>query len=65
MTRRLVLQHLERESPGLFADEARGRGWELQVCRLDRGDPLLVQTRSDLLLVLGGPMGVVDVGDPA
>jgi hypothetical protein len=27
MTRLVVLQHLEREGPGLFAAEARRRGW--------------------------------------
>jgi hypothetical protein len=31
MTRLMVLQHLEREGPGLFADEARRRGWQLRI----------------------------------
>jgi GMP synthase-like glutamine amidotransferase len=65
ITRLVVLQHLERESPGLFALEARARGWELQICRLDQGDALPLLGPGDALLVLGGPMGVADLGDPA
>ena len=65
LTRLVVLQHLEREGPGLFALEAQARGWELEICRLDRGDPLPQLQAGDRLLVLGGPMGVADVGDPA
>lgn len=65
MTRLLVLQHLEREGPGLFAVEARARGWSVVVTRLDRGEPLPVPEPDDLLLVLGGPMGVADVGTAA
>lgn len=65
MTRLVVLQHLEREGPGLFAAEALRRGWSIHTVRLDRGDPLPQLQPHDLLLVLGGPMGVADVGDPA
>jgi len=65
MTRLVVLQHLEREGPGLFAREAMARGWPLLICRLDRGDALPPLHPDDLLLVLGGPMGVADVGGEA
>jgi len=65
MTRLVVLQHLEREGPGLFAHEAMARGWPLLICRLDRGDELPALHPDDLLLVLGGPMGVADVGGEA
>ena len=65
MTRLVVLQHLEREGPGLFARDAEARGWQVLSCRLDQGDPLPVLGPDDRLLVLGGPMGVADVGDPA
>lgn len=65
MTRLVVLQHLEREGPGLFALEAARRGWPVQVVRLDLGQPLPRLEPHDLLLVLGGPMGVGDLGDPA
>lgn len=65
MTRLVVLQHLEREGPGLFAREALARGWDLLICRLDRGEWPPALGPSDCLLVLGGPMGVADLGDPA
>lgn len=65
MTRLVVLQHLDREGPGLFAVEARARGWEVLICRLDQGDAVPPLGPDDGLLVLGGPMGVADVGDPA
>jgi GMP synthase (glutamine-hydrolysing) len=65
MTQLLVLQHLEREGPGLFALEARARVWPVRVTRLDLGEPLPQPGMDDLLLVLGGPMGVADVGRPA
>lgn len=65
MTRLVVLQHLEREGPGLFAREARARGWDLLICRLDRGEMPPALGPLDCLLVLGGPMGVADLGDPA
>ena len=64
-TRLVVLQHLEPEGPGLFAVEAAERGWPVQVVRLDRGEALPRLDAGDLLLVLGGPMGVGDLGDPA
>jgi len=65
MIRLVVLQHLEREGPGLFAAEAAHRGWPIRIVRLDQGDSLPHLEPDDLLLVLGGPMGVVDLGDPA
>lgn len=65
MTCLVVLQHLEREGPGLFAAEALRRGWPIRTVRLDRDEPLPQLERHDLLLVLGGPMGVADLGDPA
>jgi GMP synthase-like glutamine amidotransferase len=61
----LVLQHLDREGPGLFAEAAAARGWGLRVCRPDRGEPLPDPGAGDVLLVLGGPMGVAQIGDPA
>jgi GMP synthase-like glutamine amidotransferase len=65
MTRLVALQHLQREGPGLFALEAAHRGWPIRIVRLDLGEPLPHLEPDDLLLVLGGPMGVADIGDPA
>ena len=64
MSRLLVLQHLEREGPGLFVPIAEGRGFTISTYRLDLGDPLPALSKRDLLLVLGGPMGIRDIGNP-
>ena len=65
MTHLVVLQHLEREGPGRFAEEARRRGWMVTVCRPDRGEALPRLGPDQALLVLGGPMGVADIGSPS
>ncbi len=62
MSRLLVLQHLERERPGLFVNLAKERGFSVCIFRLDLGDSLPEIRNGDLLLVLGGPMGIRDVG---
>ena len=64
MSRLLILQHLEREGPGLFLQIAQERGLSVFSYRLDLGDPLPELINGDLLLVLGGPMGVRDMGNP-
>jgi GMP synthase (glutamine-hydrolysing) len=60
-----VLQHLEREGPGLVADLCAARGLAVEVLRLDHGvaAPRALDA-GDLLVVMGGPMGVADAGDP-
>ncbi len=62
MSRLLVLQHLERERPGLFVNLAKERGFSVCIFRLDLGDSLPEIRNGDLLLVLGGPMGIRDIG---
>ena len=61
MSRLLVLQHLEREGPGLFVQIAQERGFSVYTFRLDLGDPLPELSHGDLLLVLGGAMGIRDI----
>ncbi|QNI70134.1 Glutamine amidotransferase class-I [Cyanobium sp. NS01] len=65
MARLLVIQHLEREGPGQFAAAAAARGWQLEVLRPDLAQPLRDPLDDEILLVLGGPMGVAQLGDPA
>ena len=62
MKRLLVLQHLEIEGPGLFCDIAKERSMNIEIIRLDIGDYLPKTNQEDLLLILGGPMGVKDIG---
>ena len=64
MSRLLVLQHIEREGPGLFLQIAKKKGFSVCIFRLDLGDPLPELNNGDLLLVLGGPMGIRDIGNP-
>lgn len=62
MRKIVVLQHIDREGPGLIAELGRQRGLGIQVLRLDLGvqvpDTLAA---GDVLVVMGGPMGVGDV----
>ncbi len=62
MSRLVVLQHLEREGPGLFVNIAEERGFSVCTFRMDLGDSLPELSNGDLLLVLGGPMGIRDIG---
>ena len=63
MGRLLVLQHLERERPGLFVQVAEERGFSICTFRLDLGDSFPELRNGDLLVVLGGPMGIRDIGN--
>jgi len=52
-----VVQHVAWEGPGLIAAEARARGLDLRVHRMDLGDPLPAADTLGGLVVMGGPMG--------
>ena len=60
--RLLVLQHLEIEGPGLFEQFAKEKDLKIKVVRLDKKDPLPQTKKGDLILIMGGPMGVKDIG---
>ncbi|WP_320677288.1 type 1 glutamine amidotransferase [Prochlorococcus sp. MIT 1300] len=64
MSRLLVLQHLCREGPGLFATVALERAMTIRIVRLDQGESFPKLEPGDLLLVLGGSMGIRDKNDP-
>jgi GMP synthase (glutamine-hydrolysing) len=62
----MVLQHQELVGPGSLPELVAERGWPLQLRRLDRGDPLPpAQQSGQILVVLGGTMGVGDRHQPA
>lgn len=66
MTELVVIQHIEREGPGLLAAAAADRGWPLRLCRAWAGEPLpAADLAGAVVVVLGGPMGVADLDDPA
>ena len=56
-----VLQHLEREGPGLFKGIAEGKGFITKIYRIDLGDKFPIVKKNDLILILGGPMGLEDL----
>ena len=63
--RLIVLQHLELEGPGRIAPLARARGWDVEIRHLYRGDAVPQRLApGEILVVMGGPMGVGDIGDP-
>ena len=62
MRRLLVLQHLEIEGPGLFKKFAEERDLKIEIIRLDKKHNLPQTKEGDLILIMGGPMGVKDIG---
>lgn len=56
----VILQHVAWEGPGLIASEARKRGKEIKVIRMDMGQSLPTPEEVDGLVVMGGPMGVYE-----
>ena len=62
MKRLLVLQHVEIEGPGLFEQFAKERDLRIEIIRLDKKDNLPQTKEGDLILIMGGPMGVKDIG---
>jgi len=62
MKRLLVLQHVDIEGPGLFEQFAKERGLKIEIIRLDKKDNLPQTKKGDLILIMGGPMGVKDIG---
>lgn len=66
MTKAIILQHTPAEGPGRVAVLLAARGIACEVRALHRG--ALVPTAladGELLVVMGGPMGVADAGAPA
>jgi len=60
--RLLVLQHLEIEGPGLFEQFAKEKDLKIEIIRLDKKNTLPQTKKGDLILIMGGPMGVKDIG---
>jgi GMP synthase-like glutamine amidotransferase len=62
----LVLTHTATEGPERIGPLLEEAGLEVEVCALHRGDrPPATLPPGLPLVVMGGPMGVCDVGDPA
>lgn len=65
MKRALILKHVPFEGPARIAERLHARGYTLELRELHRGEPVPPAPSSgELLIVMGGPMGVGDVDDP-
>jgi GMP synthase (glutamine-hydrolysing) len=64
MKRATVLKHAEFEGPSRIAALLREQDYDLEIRSLHRGDPVPAPDEGrDLLVVMGGSMGVGDLGD--
>jgi GMP synthase-like glutamine amidotransferase len=64
MKRAVILQHVPHEGPARLAPLLSQLGYELELVELYRGAPIPALSRDELLIVMGGPMGVGDVERP-
>jgi GMP synthase (glutamine-hydrolysing) len=60
VARALVVQHLRCEPPGTFTDVLARHRVTIETAELDEGDTLPDWRGVDLVVVMGGPMGVYD-----
>src|SRR5258708_5905153 len=60
MTRALVVQHIRCEPPGVFTGVLARHGIMIETVELDEGGRLPDWRDVDLVVVMGGPMGVYD-----
>ena len=60
MTKALVVQHIRCEPPGVFTGVLGRLGITIETVELDEGDTLPDWRDVDLVVVMGGPMGVYD-----
>ena len=62
--RATILTHLDRESPGRLTTLAARRGLRVDIRHVGQGDPVPTNlVPGEILIVMGGSMGVADVGD--
>lgn len=65
MRRAVFVTHVPHEGPGLIGEIAVELGFCVETVEAHRGDPLPADLGGgDLLVVMGGPMGVGDLDDP-
>jgi GMP synthase (glutamine-hydrolysing) len=63
--RAIILMHAQGEGPGRLAGALTAHGYRLELRRLHAGDAVPgALADGELLVVMGGPMGVGDCGDP-
>jgi len=66
MPRAVCVTHVPHEGPGMLGEVLATVGYTLESREVFRGEPLPVDLGpTDVLVVMGGPMGVADLDDPA
>ena len=63
MRRALVVQHLACEGPARLVPLLERRGYAIDTCHAFDGQAVPTTLAHDLLVVMGGSMGVGDIGD--
>jgi GMP synthase (glutamine-hydrolysing) len=64
MKRAVVLTHEDFEGPARIAELLAAEGYAVDIRKLHRGEEVPADLgRHDVLVVMGGPMGVGDIGD--
>lgn len=65
MPRAACITNVAHEGPGLLGELLTGAGYQVELCEAFAGQPLPVGLAAeDILVVMGGPMGVADIGKP-
>ncbi len=65
MRRAVCVTNVPHEGPGLLGELLAAEGYDCQACEAFRGEPLPADLGADdVLVVMGGPMGVADLGRP-
>ena len=65
MPRAVCLTNIAHEGPGMLGELLREAGYQVQVIEAFRGTALPEDLgEKDILIVMGGPMGVADIGKP-
>lgn len=59
----LIFQYDENVPPGYLGEELAGAGWDVDIVRCDRGDPVPDRLAWNGVVSLGGPMGAYDEAD--
>lgn len=66
MPRAVCVTHVPHEGPGMLGEVLAEAGYGVELREVFRGEPMPPDLGADDILVLmGGPMGVADLGDPA
>ena len=65
MPRAVCITNVPHEGPGMLGELLSEAGFRVEIIEAFRGDPLPEELGSrDVLVVMGGPMGVADIGKP-